>query len=89
MYVPGHVGRVEEFVVDVEVAGGHDLEEGFPVEVDLIEGGIFLVVDVGVGEAAFGRRYPLEMIRPFEAYCRYLLRFTPWIRIMSPHLRMF
>ncbi len=45
VYVPGHVGCVEEFIVDVEVAGRHDLKQGFPVEVDLIEGGIFLVVD--------------------------------------------
>jgi hypothetical protein len=29
------------------------------------------------------------MIRPFEADCLSLLRFTPWMRIMSPHLRMF
>jgi hypothetical protein len=87
--VPGHVGRVEEFIVDVEVAGRHYLEERLPVEIDLIEGLIFLVVDVGVGEAAFRRRYPFEMIRPFEADCLSLLRFTPWMRIMSPHLRMF
>ena len=40
-----------EFVVDVEVALGHDLEEAFPVEVDLLELLVFLIVDVGVGEA--------------------------------------
>ena len=37
--------------MDVEVALGHDLEEAFPVEVDLLELLVFLIVDVGVGEA--------------------------------------
>jgi hypothetical protein len=87
--VPGDVGVVDEFVVDVEVAGRHDLEEGLAVEVDPVEAGVLLVVDVGVREAEWRRKYPLEMISPFEDCCRYLLRFTPWIRIMSPHFRMF
>ncbi len=50
--VPGDVGVVDKLVMDVEVAGWHDLEEGFSVEVDPVEGGVLLVVDVGVGEAA-------------------------------------
>ena len=75
--------------MDVEVAGRHDLVERLAVEVDLIEGSVFLVVDVGVSEAALKRMYPFEMIKPFQAYCLSLLRLTPWIRIMSPHFRMF
>jgi hypothetical protein len=87
--VPAHIRVVDEFIVDVEVAGRHDLVEGLAVEVDLVEGGVFLVVDVGVCEAESVRNYPFEMMSPFEDCCRYLLRFTPWIRIMSPHFSMF
>lgn len=75
--------------MDVEVAGWDDLEERLAVEIDLIEFCVFLVVDVGVSEAAWREEYPFEMISPFEDYCYFLLRFTPWIRIISPHFRMF
>jgi hypothetical protein len=75
--------------VDIEVAGRDDLVEGLAVEVDLVEGGVFLIVDIGVGEAESVVVYPFEMISPFEDCCRYLLRLTPWMRIISPHLRMF
>jgi hypothetical protein len=63
--------------VNIKVAGWHDLEERLPVEVDLVESGVFLVIDVGIGEAALGLSYPFEMMSPLDCSCRYLLRFTP------------
>ena len=42
---------VGDLVVDFETRDGHNLEEGLPVEVDVFEVGILLVVDIGVCEA--------------------------------------
>ena len=73
------VDGVIELVVDVEVAGGHDLEETLAVEVDRLEAGVgvLLVVDVGVGEAEWWRGYPFDMIRPIDLCWCSLVRLTP------------
>ena len=75
--------------MDVEAGLRHDLEERLSVEVDVVKVGVLLVVDVGVCETSLRRAYALEMIRPFDFYCSCLFRFTPWMRIMSPHFSVF
>lgn len=69
--------------MEVEVAFGEDLEERLAVEVDLVVVLVGLVVDIGVGETACRRRYPLEMMSPLAYLSRTVL--TPWMRMMSPH----
>ena len=75
--------------MDFEAGDGHDLEKRLPVEVNVFEVGVLLVVDVGVSEAGYRRGYPLDMIRPLDCSCSLLLELTPWIRMMSPHFSVF
>ena len=75
--------------MDVEVGVRYDLEKRLSVKVDVVEVTVLLVVDVRVSESALEGTYPLEMIRPLDFYCSCLLRFTPWMRIRSPHLSVF
>ena len=63
--------------MDFEAGDGHDLEKGLPVEVDVFEVGVLLVVDVGVGEAEWWRGYPFDMIRPIDLCWCSLVRLTP------------
>lgn len=37
--------------MDIEVGPRHDLKQTFTVKIDLFEGVILLVVDIGVGES--------------------------------------
>ena len=73
--------------MDFEARDGEYLEEGLAIEVDLVEVGVFLVADAGVCESTWAGKYPLEVMSPLESACSLLLRFTPWMRMMSPHFR--
>lgn len=78
---------VEQLVVEVEVALGKHLEERLSVKVDLVVVLVGLIVDVGIGEAEWDWKYPLEMMRPLAYLSRLVL--TPWILMMSPHLMVY
>ena len=80
---------VVELIMDIEVGLWHDLEERLSVEIDVVEFWVLLIVDIGVCETSWGDGYALEMISPLEFDCSCLLRFTPWIRMISPHLSVF
>lgn len=68
----------------VEIASIQELEQRLSVEVNILEFGVCLVVHVWISESASVNNYPFEMMRPF---CSWALEwFTPWIRIISPHL---
>lgn len=42
-----------ELIVNFKVGRRHDLEERLTVEVHIIEGGVLLIVDIGVCESEF------------------------------------
>lgn len=44
-------GLIHELIVDIKIISGDKLEERLSIEIDIIEGCVFLVVDVGVGES--------------------------------------
>lgn len=69
--------RVTELVMDFEVRDRHNLKQRLTIEVDVFEARVLLIIDVGVGKAALRYSYPLEMMRPFDCSCSFLLRFTP------------
>jgi len=83
------VGRIVKFVIYIETARRHDLEKGFAIEVDLTKVRVFLIVDIGVSKACLEMVYPLERMRPLVDSWNYLVRLTPWMRIISPQLKTF
>jgi hypothetical protein len=77
---------LQQLVVHVEVHPWQDLEQGLPVEVDLLKFVIDLVIDIGVGETECGELYPFDIINPFVFF--FFDMFTPWIRTISPHFNV-
>lgn len=72
--------------MQIQVDPWQDLEKRFSIEIYVWKLVINLVVDVRVGESALRKEYPLEIINPFLSFFLEIL--TPWIRTMSPHLRV-